>query len=286
MRAVQQLLSAAGYVNVGTPDGRWGKTNTATDSHTAGALRTFLQRNGTPDQVNALTLEANDDLLLEMAREACLIIPLTGKKGMDGVKATHQWLKAQGFNYNEGAQRTPPEGNRALWGVLDHPEAVVQTRQGAFSHASPIELDCTTYVNLMLSVYLYGDAHTNYNAHLDSYVDDKHLCKDFYGLPLLTRGTEHFFLSDDRRGALREVAIRTAAQIAEATSTAPTSLYVIELGGAAQGRVSHMALLHQGTVYECTTQHPACVDSSLQDFVIRVFHSHARKLPLYVFGPG
>lgn len=273
VKTVQQLLAAAGYGAVGAADGYWGKKNADTNSNTAKALRAFMNAHGSPEQRRTLVLMPNDDLLLIMARQAKLVIPLTGKTGMAGVTETHKWLNANGIKYNSGAEKVPPEGNRALWGVSGHRDAVIQTRSGGFANARPVELDCTIYVNLMLSIYLYGDVHTKYQAACNKWgaTSEEHLCREFYGLPLILRGTHNSFSS--------------AAEITEVTSAAPSKVYVIEVGGEARGGVSHMALLHESRVYECTTHQPrsACIDSTLQDFIAHTFRQ--RKKPLYLFGP-
>ena len=285
VKTVQQLLKAAGE-SPGAADGYWSdKPKGATKN----ALQSFMNKYGSPEQRRTNVLEPNDGLLLRMAQLGKLIIPLSGKKGIDGVKETHRWLRNQGIKYNKGADKTPYQGDgRALWGVQGTRGCIIQVRQGGFEHASPIELECTLYVNLMVSVYLYGDAHTNYNAHTGAATsEDKHLCQEFYAFPLLTRGSLHYFMSEEKKGTLSEAATRTAAQITEATSAAPSSLYVIEVGGAAQGRMSHMALLQDSRVYECTTGQTgsACIDSPLETFVARVFTTKAHKVPLYIFGP-
>ena len=105
----------------------------------------------------------------------------------------------------------------------------------------------------------------------------KHVAKERYGFELVTRdgGKTRYF--------------KTADQIADATRSHSASLYVIEVGGysdkdpktgkARTGGVSHMALLHNGTVYESRMQAgTSCVDRPLKEFM------SGRSL-VYLFGP-
>jgi len=266
VETVQQLLRAAGELSAAGAVGGWGPQSTA-------ALQSFRNRYGTSTQRTALCLEPNDELLLLMAQKANLVIPLSGFRGMVGVQETHNWLERNQIRYNEGAQYG--RGNRALWGVRNRPAFVVQTISGAFG-AARIEMDCTIYVNLMVSLYLKGVAHS------DSYVADcskfggstaNHLARERYGFPLVRR----------EAGGQSLNYFSTAAEIADATKTAPASLYVLEVGEGRQGgAVKHMALLSGSTVYECTMGQAgsSCISRSLVDFML----SKVGKI-IYLFGP-
>jgi hypothetical protein len=73
---------------------------------------------------------------------------------------------------------------------------------------------------------------------------------------------------------------KTADDIADATIQG--GMYALEKGGGPGGGVTHMALLYNGTVYECTTNQPvsACISSPLSSFVSRMHGAI-----LYLFGP-
>jgi hypothetical protein len=260
---VQQLLRAAGQT-VGV-DGGWG-------GNTADGLQAFRTRQVTPGLRAPAALKPNDELLLAMAEKADLLVPLSGFSGISGVRDTHQWFKQKKTRYNEGAQFG--RGDRALWGVHGDACFVVQTIKGGFS-AGPVEMDCTIYVNLMASIYLRGDAHGgSYVADCSAFggITERHLARERYGFPLVRRTV----------GGKSVNYFATALEIAEATKTAPASLYVLEVGGGRQGGVSHMALLSGFTVYECTTGQAgsSCIDRSLEDFMA----SKTGKI-IYLFGP-
>ena len=263
VETVQQLLRAAGEAGVGTADGRWG-------THTAAALQSFRLKYGSARQRDVGSLEPNDELLLTMAERAQLMIPLSGLRGIAGVRDTHRWFEQSKVKYNQGAQYGA--GNRALWGVRGDPCSVVQTISGQFAPGR-VEMDCTIYVNLMVSIYLKGDAHNDlYVADCSAFgdVSSTHLARERYGFPLLERKVDERSLN----------CFTNAADIQAATRGA--SLYVLEVGGGAQGGVSHMALLHDGLVYECTTGQAgsACISRRLDDFM-----RLKTGRPIYVFGP-
>lgn len=264
VRTVQELLTAAGAVVPGGATGRW-------SSASEEALRSFKRQHATADQTEAPYLEPNDPLLLKMAEVARILIPLSGFSGVAGMLHLNDWLSRNRIGYNPGAQRGL--GNRALWGVAGNRRWVVQTTAGRFQRG-PVELDCTIYVNLMLSVYLRGDAHnTVYDADCSRFgnTSASHLARDRYGFPQM-------FMAE---GGARMNCFTTTEQIVNATRRAPRSLYAIEVGGLPQGGVSHLALLCNSNVFECTTgRRPACIARPLSEFM-----RGKEGRPVYLFGP-
>jgi hypothetical protein len=244
------------------------------------AFQSFVKKHGTGPQRTATYLEPDDELLLLMAQKANLVIPLSGFSGMAGVKAVHKWFEENQTQYNPGAERGL--GDRALWGVHKNRAFVVQTLgakspyhvAGGFGPAA-LEMDCTTYVNLMLSIYLKGDAHTaTYVADCSAFggTTTKHLARERYAFPLIMR----------KAGDKTFNYFQGAADILEATKPASASLYVLEVGGQVGGGVSHMALLYGSDVYECTTKQPicACISRPLEAFL-----ANKGRSPIYLFGP-
>lgn len=272
VETVQQLLQAAGFLTAEGAKGGWGPACQS-------AFESFRTRHGTGAQCAAKHLEPNDELLLVMAQEASILLPLSGFRGMAGVKEMHRWLRDNRIQYNQGAQRG--EGNRAVWGVHGNTAFAVQSTgvrylNGHFRDvkfaAGPVEMDCTLYVNLMLSLYFTGHLHTGmYEASTPfGAIAPKHLARDRYGLPLVWRRT-----------ATQPVNwFRTAAEIADATKASPTSVYVLEVAGGAEGGVTHMALMSGSTVYECTTGQvgSSCINRSLEQFM-------GKGKNVYLFGP-
>jgi hypothetical protein len=267
VETVQELLVAAGELNTSGAAGGWGPRSTA-------ALQSFRNKHGTGLQCTPACLEPNDELLLLMAEKAGLVITLSGFPGWNGVKSVHEWLGCNNIKYNEGAQHG--RGNRALWGVHDNTTYVVETISGGFT-GGKLEMDCTIYVNLMISIYLKGNAHTEiYAADCSRFggVAETHLARERYGFALVRRES----------GGKSLNYFSTAEQIAEATKGSPSSLYVLEVGEGSKGTVKHMALLYGSRVYECTINQPnsSCIDRTLEDFVKP--KADAGKI-LYLFGP-
>ncbi len=269
VQRLQQLLIATGDLTAKNETGTW-------DKATAAALQSFQERHKSIDVPVRPFVEPGDYCLLLMAYEAETLIPLRGKSGYGGVLDLHDWLVTNRIEYNKGAEKG--QGNRAIFGIDGRPDYAVQTTTGAL-RAGPVEMDCTLYVNLMLSVYLNGRAHgVPYDASCKDFggVSAVHCARDRYRLPLVERLTAaskgvNFF--------------ETPEQIVEALENDP-GLYVLEVGGKKGGGVSHMALLAGHPlfrVYECTIgqKGPSCIDRPLAAFM-----ENKRGTPLYLFGPS
>lgn len=265
VETVQQLLQACGDLTAEGARGGWG-------GKCDGALQSFCKKHGTGEQQKTTKLEPNDELLLVMAEKAKLTIPLSGLPGMAGVKEVHQWFVDNKIKYNTGAEKG--KGSRAVYGVHGNSAFAVQTINEKFS-AGPVEMDCTIYVNLMLSVYLTGNLHGALYKAATPFGGDmsRHLARERYGFPLVMR----------RSGTKSLNYFSTAAEIKEATKAAPASLYVMEVGEPPTMGVSHMVLLHGSTVYQSTNiGNPSCQSSSLDAFMNGVV---AQKKIIYLFGP-
>lgn len=266
VRSLQELLIAAGIPVKGGADGGWGDgTRTA-----LGQAVEMLPAGTAP--VKDL-VAPGDYLLLYLAWKAGILIPLPRKAGIAGVLALHDRFVAEGTRYNAGAEKGA--GNRAVWGVHDRLDYAVQTTSGRF-HAGPIEMDCTTYVNLMLSVYASGHCHNDpYAASCANFggVSPTHCARDRYGMALVTR----------KAGSAEARHFEGAAQIADAVGTRTDKLFAIEVATKGTGMVTHMVLLYDGKVYECTTGQTAsaCIVRPLAEFCA----SKTNKI-YYVFGPN
>ena len=266
VRRLQTLLISAGFGVRGGADGKWGE---GTKAALAAAARTLPAGSFKP----AAPVKHGDYLLLYLVWKAGLLIQLPGKAGMAGVLWMHRWFVEQGVRYNLGAEKG--RGNRAVWGVHEDLRYAVQTIGGSFGRG-PIEMDCTTYVNLMLSIYASGHCHHEpYAASCAAFggTAASHCARDRYGMALVERA---------RPGAAAARHFETAAQLREATAAQEDKLYAIEVAEAGSGFVRHMALLHDATVYECTTGQAgsACISRSVEAFCA------AKKDRIYyLFGP-
>jgi hypothetical protein len=265
VRALQQLLVAAGTTEPNVLGGGWGE-------HTRKALNAFQDAHTLPIQN---FVEPDDDCLFQLADEAEILIPMPNKLGITGVKLLQQWFVDNQIDYEPGAQNGL--GTRAFYGLdfKDKMDYAVQRDAGAF-RAGPVLMNCTTYVNMMVSVFIHGNVHTTpYDADCSDYgaTSNNHIARNRYKMPLLSRTVgsgdktknENYFRPDD---------------IDEGTESA--RLYVIEVAGGSQGGVSHMALLYDGQVYECTTGQSgsACISRTLEQFL-----ENKKKKIFYIFGP-
>lgn len=266
VKAVQQLLIAAGIPIHGGDDGRWGHA-------TKDALFEYQNRKGLP---NNARVDVGDEILLKMAIDARIVIPMPSGPGLLGLQQTHQWFVDNAIKYQPGADSGG--GNRAIYGVDGNRKCALQTVNKKFSHG-PVQMDCTTYVNLMLSLYLNGNVHgAPYDASCMAYgaTGNNHCARERYGFPLVNR------LEGQPPTQKKLNYFKTAAQIAAATRDHGGKLFVLEVGGGPGGGVSHMALYSGGQVYECTTHQPgaACIKRSLDQFM-----SNKTANIIYLFGP-
>jgi hypothetical protein len=269
VRRLQQLLMAAGVNVKGGDDGGWG-------GNTLAALQSF-GRLQTP-RTEPTLLQPGDPILLKLAEAANIVIPLPGTSGLTGLNTVHEWFVQNNIGYQPGAESGG--GNRCVYGVEGLQRYAVQTEAKAF-RKGPIELDCTTYVNFMLSVYLHGNAHNSaYDGDCARVggTSSFHCARDRYGLPIITRRDK------DKSG--RDVTVtdfRTAEQIAAATREKGPGLYALEPAVLGTGSVKHLALLHESNVYECSNvTTPNCIKHPLTEFMERC---QASGRFCYLFGP-
>jgi hypothetical protein len=233
-------------------------------------------------------IEPSDHVLVMMAWKGEMLIPLPYKRGWDGVSELHDWFVKNKIKYNAGADKGG--GNRAIYGVDKRSDYAIQTTNMKFARG-PVQMDCTTYVNFMLSIYLFGDAHNaRYNADCSKFGDVSavHCARDRYGYLLVNRLEKHG-KEEKKLGYFTN-----AEQIVAATQGDPNRLYVLEVAseGEKKGKnkqgeeitvvhdwgVTHMALLYNGTVYHCTTHQPssACIDKPMDEFMK---HRRCSSLP-------
>jgi peptidoglycan hydrolase-like protein with peptidoglycan-binding domain len=285
VRHLQQLLLANGYdLGATRDDGGWGeKTKTALTDFQKKCQTTGVAPDGetcVPDASVAVRdfAEPGDRCLYHLARCANILIPMPGKVGMSGVKIVHEWFVKNQIKYQQGAQSGG--GTRATYGLDGDSSWAVQTAGGDFAKG-PVQMDCTTYVNLMLGIFLRGDLNgTPYEAATPvGWVNTMHLARDRYLFPLNSRA----------EGEKSVNFFHSAEQIKAVTKDA--NLYVLEVAGTVAnpkthkpmyGAVTHMALLYGGETYECTTGQsgPACITRSLDDFM----STKAGRI-IYLFGP-
>lgn len=265
VRTIQRLLSAAGYPTA--DDGKWGPT-------TEKLLRNFQTAFGLP---NTGYVDPNDSCLIKLLEQAGILIMLPGKNGLAGVFQLHDDFRRSGVTYEPGAA-TKAGGSHAYWGLDDMELYVVQTDHGQFTKG-PVYMNCTTYVNLMLSVYYWGNAHNDdYDADCSCFGGTLgHLALERYGLQLNMRETDgksvNYFTD--------------AEQISASVNSA--ALYVIEIDHNRAEGVSHMTLLTNGKIYESTNRNGmsalTCISTGLREWTALVKKKYPHVI-YYLFGPA
>lgn len=246
IRTVQQLLTAAGY-DTGGAAGTW-------DQPTTRALLAFREEH-LPGPYR-LEIQPDSEELVLMARLAGVEIPLPGTAGMDGVRRMHDWFVARETKYNDGAESGL--GNRAIYGIQGWSRSAIQRINQAWRRG-PIQMDCTTYVNLMLGIFTRGDAHgPPYDA----------TCADYGGLSEVHCARDRYAFNGVSAKFGKEVRayITTADEMAAVAKE--NTLYALEVANSSNS-VDHMALLYSGEVMECTVKQTqsACIKRSVTDFM-------------------
>ena len=260
VKRVKQLLRLNGYDDVTTTD-RW-------DQAAARALISF-KRKASEGSVfplaegwdsrrdGAAYLTPKDPMLFELAYRAGVLIRLVPPLGgADAFLDVHKWLVDR---------RTGFDTRRVLFGWDGLPSwAVLMTlgeKLGAYEFAmsahKPLELNCTLYANLMMSVWHQGNVHSvPFEASIAESGGNKHLSVYRYSYKLL--------------GSYSSV-----ADVAKHTAKQSDRLFCIEAGN----QVSHMALLLDGEVFQCNLMPFGCSRQPLEKFV--------RYHPVgWVSGPG
>jgi hypothetical protein len=259
---VQQLLVASGTRETHVMGGGWG-------NHSTKALAAFLEQQKLPAKDK---IEPDDECLLRMAQAADIVIPMPNKRGGVGLKALHDWCVSEGITYEPGADKG--NGTRAFYGLeFQGREDYAIQRNNRRYEDGPVMLNCTTYANIMVSVFKTGNVHDDpYDADCSCYGGNSntHIGRDRYGLPLIYR---------DNGDKKKLNFFSTQEQIEDATEA--KNIYVIEVATAEKG-VSHMAVLYSGTVYECTTGQPACACLARP---LEVFLANKLNKIFYLFGP-
>lgn len=268
VRTIQQLLIAAGFPCGKDRTGKWG-------SDTQTALSTYINEKSKGRFANLvpkfqLHIEPGDPLPTLMAYDAAVLIPLPCKTGAKGLLELQNWLSNTGIHYQKGAEKGG--GNRAIWGVFGNQKFAVQT-VGKFLNIKkgPPLLDCTTYASMMMAVYFEGNCHRTYKASLAATgggsSKTEHIGKNRYNMVLVESDKK----SSD--GAPLNY-VKGYEEIRNKTASYPTKLHHIELAGTKwvdgkkiYGFITHMALLYDGMVYECSYSLDGCVKRTLAGFM-------------------
>jgi len=245
---IKQLLRLNGFKDVAADD-HW-------DKYASRALVKFRER--TRSSMNfelmdgwesrrddAAYVTPNDPLLFELAYQAGVLIRLEPPLGgADAFLDVHEWLVKK---------RTGFDTKRVLFGWDGLPSwAVLMTlgkdngeHEFGMSATKPLELNCTLYANLMMSVWLQGNVHSApFEPGIAESGGAKHLAVFRY----------HYKL----RGSYASV-----GDVTKFTDPYPNQLFCIEAGN----QVSHMALLLNDEVFQCNIWPFGCSRQPLERFI-------------------
>ena len=176
-RAVQELLVAAG-ANDPNISGTWGNACNK-------ALNAAQERHHRPTRNY---VEPDDDILLDLCNDAGILIPVNGGKDITGVKHLDAWAWDKRVTYEPGAEKGL--GTRAFYGLKFQGKEQYAIQRNKGWKAGPINLNCTTWVNLLLSIYLQGNAHSSpYDGDCGLYgaTSTNHIARERYLYTLLRR---------------------------------------------------------------------------------------------------
>lgn len=166
VKRIKQLLQLAKFLK-NDRDGEdvWGKD-------AAKALMDFF----TACQVGPVNayIEPKDpyDRLFTLALTAGVLIPLPlGLRSISAVSILYEHCRTAGYRYGwkEPSGEIHNGGSRIIWGFANRPGWAISTvnvlGQQFFSSTIPVTLNCTSFANLMMSVWCQGNAHsTPYDA--------------------------------------------------------------------------------------------------------------------------
>jgi hypothetical protein len=252
VKRVKQLLRLAGY-NGHHKRPRVNPKHMTWDRPTQEALIDFRTNQlpppqiaealGSVDQPDEPFLDPHSPVLFDLALKAGVLIRLApGVRAEHAFKGVHRWCEenCKGFSMEH-----------VVWPLKYSPAYAIVTTEGDRNHhffdmEEPRALNCTLYVNLMMSVWLQGHVSDRpYSADVSKSGNDHHLAHERYKYPL----------SKSRK---------TLDEVKAATKNDRFSLFCLEPGE----NVSHMALLLNGQVFECSPSHtPNCRHTSLDSWM-------------------
>jgi hypothetical protein len=153
-----------------------------------------------------------------MAAQAQILIPMpTRKTGITAVLQLHRWFKEEGILYEPKSDYMGTK-SRSFWAAPARPNVAVQVQLLAgMINRGPVMINCTTYANIMLSVFRYGTlSNPCYNANVQNIggSSSEHLSKARYHFTQVTREE----ISKEGAKQLNYLGVATFWQRASATS--------------------------------------------------------------------
>lgn len=248
---LHDLIAAAGIAYAPERRDRW-------QAETLSVLKAFRQAcidSGTArfedrlrGELDKKCIDPSDATAFNLAYTAKILIEMPRACGIGGVQRLNEWFGKNSILYQMGAEKG--EGNRATYALEGFPDWAVQSVDRRWQ-AGPVRMDCTTYVNLAMGVYFSGEARGKYDAATPYGGKSTNKIANRYDFHAIERPS-----LDLKRGRSVPADLTTAADLQDVVNdTNEQGLYIVERARM-DGFVTHMALLHRGTIWEFNTMNP------------------------------
>lgn len=193
-------------------------------------------------------IEPTDATAFNLAYNAKILIEMPNACGVGGIQRLNDWFVKNQILYQKGAEKGG--GNRASYALEGFKGWAVQRIDQRWQRG-PVQMDCTTYVNLAMGVYYSGEARGKYDAATPYGGKSPDKIAHRYDFHAIERPS-----LDMRRGRSVPAELTTASDLQDVVSdTDEQGLYIVERAKL-DGYVTHMALLHRGIIWEYNTMNP------------------------------
>jgi hypothetical protein len=193
-------------------------------------------------------IEPNDATAFNLAYQANIVIEMPRACGIGGIHRLNNWFTQNQILYQSGADKGL--GDRATYALSGFSGWAVQTIARRWQ-PGPVKMDCTTYVNLAMSVYFSGEAAGKYDASTPFGGTSQNKIAFRYDFKALERPS-----IDIQRGRSISSDLTSASDLMDiVNSTNENALYIVECAKM-DGFVTHMALLHRGMIWEFNIMKP------------------------------
>lgn len=250
VRRLNELLRLAGYLS--TPanpstDKKWAKQTTEGLKRLSETLRAQAGGDLWPGHSryggDHIDPAAHGNLLHELTARAGVLLPIPHRKrGRQAVLAFFEGCRAKGVPYGHTTQT-----NRMVWGLSHRTDyALVTDNQRFFSATPRISLNCTSFANIMLAIWIHGCVNRQpYDA--SQMVGNYDPLSDRFNLHGVHHGQIHegFVWFANKRADIRQ------AHAAITAAVRPERLYYIASCEEASAKITHDMVLLGGEVYEC-----------------------------------
>lgn len=271
VKRINQLLRMAGYLKGSEDDKVWGKKSEK-------ALEEFYNRHKNMTRVSATYIDPKDpfDFLCTLAHEAGVLIPLPANlRSASALRLFFETCVARRFKYGWTRNgKALNGGTRTIWGFEGRKGWAISTVNdgtGKYFFASefPATLNCTSFANLMMSVWLTGNAH-------EKPYDASQMVGGFDPL-----GWRYYMQAiNDNKLIFEGYCFDVDAVV---NCVQPNRLYYLGMCEKDDGIITHDTVVLNGEVYECNlTQEPAVYKTKIAERIKPVL----RKGCVRILGPS